>query len=476
MRQCVSRGSEGAWPGGPRSCGGGDRGAGGGAPAARARRPTAAGDGSTGRALGGKLRTAHARRRRRSRPGPRRSSCARPAAEPRPYGGWRSRLGLALRVTAGPARRPSRSAVTLRPIPAGTLLGIPPIRPIWTTAARVRRDKAARCWPRARTSRSGGWSGPAYGDAVVDRLVEPLLGRRLRRPRRPALAGRGHARRCARPAQRAPPWPRAVRAALAAAPRPASPVFATVAGGLSRLGRRGRGAAGARSVRLGLPVRELRRTATGWRLVVGSTRDPVHRGRRRAWSWPCPARPAARLLPPSTARPPASGPLDYASVALVALALPAGHRAARAVGVPGAGRPRGSRSRRPRSSTSKWPHLRRRRARCSCAPRSAGTATSGVLQRTDADLVALARAELARAARRDAPAGPRRRRACPAGAAGCRSTASGHVDRVAAARGRPAADRLALAGAAYDGVGHRRLRHDRGGPPPTCAARGTWER
>src|SRR5689334_7686746 len=68
---------------------------------------------------------------------------------------------------------------------------------------------------------------------------------------------------------------------------PGAPVFSTVRGGMSRLVDAL--AATLPDVRLGLPVRELRRHGTGWRLTVGSTRDASTvdadggRGHRRRW-------------------------------------------------------------------------------------------------------------------------------------------------------------------------------------------------
>src|SRR5690606_27646499 len=114
----------------------------------------------------------------------------------------------------------------------------------------------------------------------------------------------------------------AVRAAQAAAPRPAgTPVFASLKGGLGRLVTAVAAASGAQ-VRTGRPVRELARAGTGWRLLVGSTRD-AEAVTADGVVLAVPARPAARLLrgvEPAAAA--AVGRLDYASVALVTLALP----------------------------------------------------------------------------------------------------------------------------------------------------------
>ena len=77
------------------------------------------------------------------------------------------------------------------------------------------------------------------------------------------------------------------------------------------------------------------------------------------WCWRVPARPAARLLAGAAGgRRRGVGGLDYASVALVTLALPAAG-AARAVRLPGAGRPRALLIKAATFFTTKWGHLRR---------------------------------------------------------------------------------------------------------------------
>jgi oxygen-dependent protoporphyrinogen oxidase len=260
------------------------------------------------------------------------------------------------------------------------------------------------------------------------------------------------------------------------------PMFGTVVGGMSRLVAAVAAASGA-VVRLGLPVRELAPVAGGgWRLVVGETRRPEVLT-ADAVVLAVPARPAARLLagvaPAAAAE---IGALDYASVALVTLALP---------GLPGS--PGGAGGPLPASSgflvpatersplavspggryavkaatfvTTKWPHL----AAGAGTDGTGGTARAGgavalvraslgrygdtrVLQRDDGELVELVRAELAGLLGRPLPV-PVETSVTRWGG-GLPQYAPGHAGRVGSARralaGHPT---LALAGAAYDGVG-----------------------
>ena len=124
-----------------------------------------------------------------------------------------------------------------------------------------------------------------FGHEVVDRLVDPLLagvyaGRSEElsfEATLPAIAGRVTQARL--PGRRRP-----ARAAAGSRRRPGSPgpvpVFTTLAGGLGTLPAAVAAASGA-TVRTCAMVRGLARTATGWRLTVGSaTRRGVPDGRR----------------------------------------------------------------------------------------------------------------------------------------------------------------------------------------------------
>ncbi|MET0998126.1 MAG: protoporphyrinogen oxidase [Marmoricola sp.] len=161
------------------------------------------------------------------------------------------------------------------------------------------------------------------GKEIVDRLVEPLLGG----------VYAGHAReisaRAAVPQlvtllERERSLGRAA-AAVMATPGQATdaPVFAGVRGGVGRLPGAIASASGA-TLRTGATVRDLaHRPDGGWNLVVGSTRDPEV-VRADAVVLATPARATARLLSdvaPSAAL--ALARIEYASMAIVTLAIPA---------------------------------------------------------------------------------------------------------------------------------------------------------
>jgi len=156
--------------------------------------------------------------------------------------------------------------------------------------------------------------GARLGPEVVDRLAEPLLGG----------VYAGHASNLS--ARAAIPQVvsllrehGSLREAAAAVP-PASdaPVFAGVVGGLGLLPRLvGSGL----DVRTSAPVRALARTATGFRLTVGSARTPATVDTDRV-VLATPAAPTARLLAevaPDAAR--ELGAVEYASMAIVTLAV-----------------------------------------------------------------------------------------------------------------------------------------------------------
>lgn len=369
----------------------------------------------------------------------------------------------------------------LRPVPGGTLVGVP--GDLEKVAAVAR--------PVAERDHDGGRPllGPdedvavgelvrrRLGDEVVDRLVDPILGG-VYAGRADLLSLAATMPALASTARTEHTLTGAVRAAQAAAPRtPGAPIFATVAGGVSRLVDAAARASGAR-IRLGAAVRELAATPSGWRLVVGPAIDP-ELVEVDAVVLALPARPAARLLadvaPDAAGR---IGVLDYASIALVSLALPA-------VG-PASGRPpAGAAERSPRSGgrsssvggvlpemsgflipamegtlakaatffTTKWAHLRRPDGVALVRASVGRFGEEHLLQRPDEELAAAVHRELA------AVLGP----AFPAPMASLVQRwggalpqyAPGHVERVAAARAvlRAVHPTLALAGAGYDGVG-----------------------
>jgi oxygen-dependent protoporphyrinogen oxidase len=164
-----------------------------------------------------------------------------------------------------------------------------------------------------------------FGKEVVDRLVEPLLGG----------VYAGHAReisaRAAVPQvvallDRDRSMSRAAAAVMSVSPSgPASdaPVFAGIRGGIGRLPQAVAAASGA-AVRTDATVRDVvRRSDGGWRLVVGSTREP-ELVEADAVVLATPARPAARLL--SDVAPEAAlelARIEYASMAIVTMAFQA---------------------------------------------------------------------------------------------------------------------------------------------------------
>ncbi|MFC6017103.1 protoporphyrinogen oxidase [Plantactinospora solaniradicis] len=396
-----------------------------------------------------------------------------------PAGGNSAAVALARRVgladeLVNPATGRAALAIggELRPMPTGTLVGVPGNLDSVVTVAR----------PEAERDRDGGGPllGPdedptvgelvrrRLGDEVVDRLVDPMLGG-VYAGRADELSLAATMPGLARAARTEPTLTGAVRAAMAVAPRPAgTPVFATVRGGVSRLVAAAAEASRA-EIRLNAAVRELAPTPTGWRLVIGPTRDP-ELVEVDAVVLALPARPAARLLAGvDVAIGALVGRLDYASVALVSLALPEGALPAAASGAAG---PTGSAPVVPAELsgflvpategtlikaatffTSKWAHLRRPDGTVLLRASVGRYGEEHLLQRADEELLSAVHRELA------ALLGP----GLPEPVAGhvqrwggaLPQYAPGHLDRVAAARAalRTAHPHLALAGAGYDGVG-----------------------
>jgi oxygen-dependent protoporphyrinogen oxidase len=281
------------------------------------------------------------------------------------------------------------------------------------------------------------------GDQVLDRLVDPLLGG--------VYAGRGDDLSLAAtvPALAAacrtePTLTGAARVALAHRTG-AGPVFATIEGGLSRLVGAVADASGAR-LRLGAPVRELRRTRTGWQLGVDGTvldADGVVLA--------IPARPAARLLSgPAPGAAAEVGVLDYASVALVTLAV----RDAMLPELSGFLVPasEGYAVKALTIFTTKWSHLARPDGLAVLRASVGRYRDVAALQRTDDDLAGLVHAELGTLLGAALPA-PEQVSVARWGGA-LPQYPPGHLDRVARARAELLdAQGIALAGAAYDGVG-----------------------
>ncbi|MEU4420398.1 FAD-dependent oxidoreductase [Actinoplanes sp. NPDC024001] len=392
-------------------------------------------------------------------------------------GGESAAVSLARRLGLGgslvhPAARPAALAIDggLLPIPAGTLVGVPgdlsALDGVALPDSDADRDTGRPLLAPGEDVAVGELVRSRYGDQVVDRLVDPMLGG-VYAGRADRLSLRVTMPQLARTAEIEHTLRDAVRSAQARSKRvPGRPVFAAVDGGMSRLVAAAASASAAR-ISLGLPVRELTRTPRGWRLTLGPVSYPP------GFSAPSegpgvgnsavpqtddvdavvlavPAKPAARLLAdaaPEAAQ--AVGALEYASVALVAMALP-----------PGAGLPdlsgflvppgEGTLVKAATFFTVKWPHLAGPDRPVIVRASLGRAGEEARLQPDDRTLFAQAHAELSRLAGVALPE--------PSGfwiqrwGGGLPQYAPGHADRVVAARaGLPPG--LALAGAAFDGVG-----------------------
>lgn len=346
----------------------------------------------------------------------------------------------------------------LVPIPRGTLVGVPgeltEVAAVARPAAERDRDDGRPLLGPDEDPAVGALVRRRLGDEVVERLVDPMLGG-VYAGRADALSLATTMPGLARAARTEHTLTAAVRAARAASPRPAgAPVFATVRGGLSRLVAAAARAAAA-EIRLGATVRKLTPERGGWQLTLGSTRDP-ERVRADAVVLALPARPAARLLGGVDATAAASvGALDYASIALVSLVLPAPPEVPALTGLSGFLVPEraGTLVKAATFVTTKWAHLRRPDGLAQVRVSVGRHGEEHLLHRDDAELVAAAHRELGEilGAALPAPVATQVQRwggALP-------QYAPGHLDRVAAARAalRAGYPTLALAGAGYDGIG-----------------------
>jgi protoporphyrinogen oxidase len=342
---------------------------------------------------------------------------------------------------------------SLRRIPARTVMGVPsdPASLLGVLSesevARVEQDRELPGDPPGEDIAVGEWVGRRLGRAVVDRLVDPLLGG--------VYAGRADLLSLA---ATMPQLPRDERSVLAAVKRvlPAAPstdpVFATLTAGMGSLPAALVAAITERGghVITGRPVRRLERTAAGWRVVHGPTTDE-RAVDADAVVLAVPAAPAARLL--ADAVPVASAQLasiEAASMAIVTTAWqPADAQPPAGSGylVPAVyGRP----VKAVTFASAKWAHL--------AGPDTVVVRSSigrhgdtAVLQRDDTDLVAAVVAELTSyAGFSGTPIDVRVTR----WGGGLPQYAVGHRDRVARIRSAVAAvPGLAVCGATYDGVG-----------------------
>jgi oxygen-dependent protoporphyrinogen oxidase len=311
---------------------------------------------------------------------------------------------------AGEVVHPVTSAASLvrdgrlHRLPPGTLLGVPgspqALAGVLTEAevARVAAEPFLPVEPLNHDVDVASWIAGRVGRAVVDRLVEPLLGG----------VYAGHADRLSLRATIPQLWRQArVGGSLLAGVREATgadradpvpaPVFAGLRGGLGRLPRvlAGRLADAGVEIRTGVTVRALERTPTGWRLVTGPVPAPgvvtVD-----AVVLAVPPAPATRLLAAEVPLAAAElGRVETASVGLVAALVPrattAGLAGSGVLVPPVEGRPVKAAT----FASSKWAWVDALDAEHVVVRVSLGRAgEEAVLQRDDAELTQLALADL----------------------------------------------------------------------------------
>ncbi|WP_432497699.1 protoporphyrinogen oxidase [Kineococcus gypseus] len=353
-----------------------------------------------------------------------------------------------------------RSRGALHRLPAGTVMGVPGsaeqvaglLEP--ADVERVRAEEDLPAPPLEHDVAVADYVAGRVGRAVVDHLVEPLLGG----------VYAGHADRLSLRATVPALWEHArrggsllaaVRAAAAARPAAAGPVFAGVAGGVARLpgalvaSLRARGA----RVSTGAPVTALERGAAGgWRVSTPAgtrTADVV------VLAVPAPA--AAALL--RAAVPAAAAELaavETASMVIAALAVPAaeleGLTGSGVLVPPVEGAAAGLRVKALTLSANKWDWVAGQRADVRVLRVSLGRAGEDeALRADDADVLRWAAADASALLGRELH---------PVDAAVARwvdalpQYAVGHRERVGRLRAAvAAAGGLALAGSALDGVG-----------------------
>lgn len=345
-----------------------------------------------------------------------------------------------------------------RPLPARTLLGVPAdltaLRSADVLSARtldrIADEPAGEYPPLAEDVSVGDLVAQRFGDEVVQRLVDPLLGG--------VYAGRAEAisLQAAVPglaARLSTDGGSLLVAAQAALSTPGTPgpVFASLAGGLARLPETMAEHPGV-TVRTSTTVRRIERRPAGFVLTLGSAAAPEQLAADLV-VLAVPAGKAAGLL---AGLAPVAGnelqAIETASVAIVTLAfdrlpdnaLPAGS----GILIPSV---EGLASKAMTFSSQKWPGVGAESG-ISLLRASLGRAgEQSTLQRADDELVAIVRTELA--AVTGLPATPIDTHVQRWGG-GLPQYAVGHLDRVARIRAAVAqVPGLAVCGASYDGVG-----------------------
>ena len=213
----------------------------------------------------------------------------------------------------------------LRPIPPGTVMGVPADLGAlgasgvlsWAGLARVPLDYLLPAEPLVHDVTVGAYVESRVGREVVDRLVDPLLGG-VYAGSADRLSLAATLPQLAEIAREGQPLLRGA-AGIAAMSAQQGAVFNGLVGGVGQLPASILDASGAH-VRTSTTARELCRTNSGWRLTLGSTRSPEQLD-ADAIVLAVPARPAARLLQQEVPLAAAElADIDYASVAVVTLA------------------------------------------------------------------------------------------------------------------------------------------------------------
>lgn len=352
----------------------------------------------------------------------------------------------------------------LRPLPRRQLMGVPADLDALASSGILSASGLASAWADARlpaTVRDGDVSvasyvGARFGQELVDRLVDPLLGG-VYAGRSEQLSFEATLPGLAAASRRHASLAAAARSVLGASVPGASvprPVFTTLTGGLATLVPAVAAASGA-AVRTSAMVRGLARTPGGWRLTVGSAHAPEQLD-ADAVVLALPPGPASRLLagvPGAAAAAAGLGEIISASMAIITLAYPDAAFPEPPQGsgylVPAVD---GHAVKAVTFSTVKWPHLRAAGRSVHLVRCSVGRlGEEALLQRDDGELAALAAADLAAATGvRGAPADTRVSR----WGGGLPQYTVGHVGRVARIRASVAAQPgLAVCGACYDGIG-----------------------
>jgi protoporphyrinogen/coproporphyrinogen III oxidase len=377
--------------------------------------------------------------------------------------------GVALATAAGLGDELDDAATTtaaiwtrgeMRPIPAGTVMGVPAdlrslARSGILTAGELARIPVDSWLPASRIGDDvavGRHVTRRMGRAVVERLVEPLLGG--------VYAGRADLLSLDATLPQLAPYARSNRSLLTATRKARAAIPPTAAGGVFGAPRGGVGrlpAAVARlsgaTLRTRATVRELARTPTGWALTVGPTRDS-ERIEADAVILAVPPAAAARLLRKHVG--PAAAELSVvrsASMAVLALAFPTTAFPSPPSGsgflVPPAD---GRVIKAATFSSNKWAWYAAAAPALVVVRLSVGRLDEEAdLQRDDAELVEVALADLTDALGvTDPPVDARVTR----WGGGLPQYGVGHVARVARVRAAVAAHPgLAVSGAAYDGIG-----------------------